>query len=144
MKIGLLNDWASSGCQTGLATLMKLVFGKPKLTGKLVISTTRTRGFGQGMCESRKALQSSLGKLSQLLYSHNLPSQPLLPSPGVGGLSTSMLSGMFSSSEKLLSWLGSKSSSAAMLSMSLLTAPPFPRFCRRASSTSAGCQQATA
>lgn len=36
--------------------------------------------------------------------------------------------GKCSSSEKLESWLGSKSSSAAMHSISLLTAPPFPRF----------------
>lgn len=36
--------------------------------------------------------------------------------------------GRCSSSEKLESWFGSKSSSAAMDSISLLTAPPFPRF----------------
>lgn len=36
--------------------------------------------------------------------------------------------GKCSSSEKLESWLASKSSSAAMHSISLLTAPPFPRF----------------
>lgn len=70
-------------------------------------------------------------RLSPCLGPH-LPADPVhtgaCGSPGVSGRSTAPPRGRCSSSEKLESWLGSKSSSAAMLSMSLLTAPPLPRF----------------